>query len=286
VLSPTSSIAISEVPTLGSLLINEILFNPRTGGTDYIELINVSDERLDLSEVIVSNSDNNQSVTLSNLPGIEAGQIVLLTADIDQVTQEYPNHDPLVMYQLDIPSMNNDDGNVTLTYRDDILDSYDYDEDHHNALLDDVDGVSLERLDLTQSNDPSNWTSALRSSGYGTPGLPNSVAGEVGQLISIEVTQKIFSPNGDGDKDEATIDYTLDRGDYFTSLTVYNERGILMDRLLVSEPTLASGTWTWDGRIDGSVAPPGIYIIEISLFALDGSTFRANQTVGLGDFLD
>lgn len=279
-------IQVAEAPDPNDLLLSEILFNPEGSNSDYIEIINVSDKRVDLSEIVVLNSQNSQEVSLSGLPSLSAGSYLVLTEDIAEIIQSFPTNDPTTMAELDIPALNNDDGNVTITNAGSIIDSYDYDEDDHFTLLDDVDGVSLERISLSLPNESSNWTSAALSIGGGTPGLPNSASGEASAKITIEKASNVFSPNGDGDNDLAIINYQLDRSDYITTIRLFNDRGQEISEIVTASPTSAQGQWVWDGMIDGQRAPIGIYILDISLFALDGSTFRTKQTIGLGDFLD
>ena len=45
-------------PEEGSIFINEILFNPQTGGHDYVELYNASNNFIDLSKLIIGNYDS------------------------------------------------------------------------------------------------------------------------------------------------------------------------------------------------------------------------------------
>lgn len=277
---------VAEPPTSGDLLLNEILFNPKGSGSDYVEIFNQSNKRLDLKGVILANEDNGQSVSLSAVDPVPPKSFVLLTEDINQIREDYPSSDIDAMTMTDLPAFNNDDGNVSLMIGDVVLDSYDYDEDHHNPLLDDIDGVSLERINLDAPNDDTNWTSALGASDFGSPGIANSVSGTISSDIDVRVETKIFSPNQDGVKDEAIIRYDLDRSDYFTTIKIFNERGIELHSLLTSQPTPPSGTWSWDGTIAGSLVPAGIYILDISLFALDGTTHRFRKTVGLSDFIN
>lgn len=279
-------IHVAEPPVLGDLILNEILFNPEGSGSDYVEIFNRSNKRLDLKDVILANRDNGQTVSLSTLDPLSPQSFVLLTEDVNQVVEAYTSNDANAMTMTDLPAFNNDDGNVSMMIGDVTLDSYNYDEDHHNPLLDDVDGVSLERISLDAPNDSANWTSALGSQGFGTPGIANSISGTVSSDIDISIEVKIFSPNQDGFKDQAIIRYELDQSDYFTTIKIFNERGIELHTLLSSEPTPPSGSWSWDGTIDGSLAPSGIYIWDISLFALDGTTHRFRKTVGLSDFIN
>jgi len=278
-------IQVAEAPQLGDLLLNEILFNPVGSNSDYIEIINVSDKRIDLTEIVILNTQNSQDVSLAGLPSLNAGSFLLLTEDIAETIESFPTNDPAVMVEVNIPALNNSDGNVTILLQGNILDSYDYDEDHHITLLDDNEGISLERISLSLPNDASNWTSASLAIG-GTPGLPNSAVGEVGPEVDIQTASNVFSPNGDGDNDVAIVNYQLDRSDYIAKIRLFNDRGREITEIVTASPASAQGQWTWDGMIDGERAPIGIYIMDISLFALDGSTFRTKKTIGLGDFID
>ena len=93
-----------------------------------------------------------------------------------------------------MPTLSNEEGSICLVHQslNQIIDAFSHHEDMHFALLNDVDGVSLERLDVeneTQKSD--NWHSAASTVGYGTPTYENSqqfiaqIGGEVVYLASI-----------------------------------------------------------------------------------------------------
>jgi hypothetical protein len=64
----SSIFALPAVIEPGDILINEILFNPVTGGSDYVELYNRSDKLLDLNGLEMANLDDD---TISNNATIE-----------------------------------------------------------------------------------------------------------------------------------------------------------------------------------------------------------------------
>ena len=276
-------------PLEESILINEVLFNPRGTGSDYIEIFNNTNGLLDLSEVVISNTQNGRTVELRGLPLLESGAYLVLTSNVDDIIDSYPNNDPKVIKQLSIPSLNNDNGNITLKKDETIIDLYDYDEDHHQRFIDDVDGISLERISLTsETNEPSNWTSASESSGFGTPGLPNSALSDIAvDETNVSLSSKVFSPNGDGDKDEVDVLYEVKGSGYLGSVTIYNDRGQLIRRLATNEVIGQTGKISWDGLdTDGNSSDIGIYILHVSLFNAEGSRFEKKLSVGLGDFIN
>ena len=56
-----------------------------------------------------------------------------------------------------------------------MVDEVKYKDDWHFKLIDDAEGVSLERIDPDgTSQDETNWHSAASTAGYGTPTYKNS----------------------------------------------------------------------------------------------------------------
>ncbi|MEI9935353.1 MAG: hypothetical protein WDM71_11020 [Ferruginibacter sp.] len=79
---------------------------------------------------------------------------------------------PDAFVTVNLPSFNDDNGDVIiLNMQGEIIDELSYDVGWQFPLIDNPQGVSLERIDYdapTQSSD--NWHSAATSAGYGTPG--------------------------------------------------------------------------------------------------------------------
>jgi len=146
-------------------------------------------------------------------------------------------------------------------------------------VIDDVNGVSLERISLSApSEDPDNWGSAAGSVGYGTPGRSNSIstrntAGE----FDFDITDKVISPNDDGVADELIINYNLGEPNYVATARIYTDSGSLRDYLIRNETLASEGEMIWDGRDDnGQLVEQGIYILHISMFNLEGRSYQKN----------
>jgi hypothetical protein len=276
------------MPSVGDLVINEILFNPLGQGADYIEIINNTEKVILLRNLVLSNVEKADSEVIVAPDQILPHQLLVFTEDKANIIEGYSKHDAEVIYQQKIPAMNNDEGNMTLLYGDLILDRLDYNENYHDQLLDNVDGVSLERISAkNSSNTKENWTSALASVGYGTPGMINSNVDQGISQIEVLLKSKNFSPNGDGLKDHLIIDYTIPSDAYYGSVKIFNDAGAMVRVLHSNERISGQGQWLWDGRTDSSMqAPIGIYVIYIDLYNTNGIRSIKKLTAVLADFIN
>lgn len=275
----------------GDFAINEVLFNPFTGGSDYVELVNITNRPLNLKGWMLANYDDEDGV--SNFKTISEGNYsvspggyVLITEDADDVRMNYINHGIDNFIEVDMPSYNNDSGTVFLLNQDSIItEAFSYDEDMHFALLTDVNGVSLERLDFNRpATDMGNWHSAAETAGFGTPGLENSLYFPTGEAVGeVSVEPEIFSPNGDDIDPVANINYSFNAPGFVATIRIYDSNGRLV-RILASNDLLGSeGTFTWDGITDkGEKARIGAYIILFEAFSDKGDKSVHKLSVILG----
>ncbi len=164
----------------------------------------------------------------------------------------------------------------------DTIDSYNYNEDQHYAFIDDVDGVSLERIDPDgSSNAASNWHSAASVVGFATPTYQNSqyfqFERDAATVISLPLTT--FSPDGDGFDDFLLVDYETEGAGWSSNVKIFDSKGRLIKDLVQSELLESTGTLKWDGETnDGIKAPMGIYILWVELFNTEGDTQHFKET--------
>ena len=284
----TIQIAVPGNPEPGAILINEILFDPVSNGSDFVELVNSTDRYIDLTFVNLINKNNEDLTSLSPIGTLAPGQFLLLTDDVVNILSSFTNNDPSTFVELSIPRFNNASGNVTLEFQESIIDAFDYDEDMHNPLLDETEGVSLERISLQENTQQrENWTSSSPISGFGSPGLPNTTKRASNADNNFNLPYKVFSPNNDGDRDELIVEYELNDAGYFGNVEVFNDRGHLIKNIGKNLILTSSGNLSWDGRgEDGVIQSLGLYIMYIQIYNLDGDRQNFKLTFGLGDLLD
>jgi hypothetical protein len=165
-----------------------------------------------------------------------------------------------------------------------VTDEVIYKDDWQFKLIDNAEGVALERIDPSAtSQDETNWHSAASTAGYGTPTYKNSQYKQPpGINADIEVVPKVFSPDNDGHDDIASIQYKVDAPGYVANITIFDAAGRPI-RNLVRNGTLGlSGYWNWDGLDDkGKKLPIGTYIIYTEIFNLSGKKSHFKNTVVL-----
>ena len=271
------STAILSLPEAQSMLINEVLFNPNTGGSDYIELYNTSSSNIDLKNWSLlyynSSGDSAYKVITETTYIVQPNQFVVLTEDSGNIQFEYPKHGEGTFLVMDLPTYSNSAGNVIVLNQMELLnDEFAYSEDMHFELITDPKGVSLERVNYIKgANTSQNWHSASSTSYYGTPGLENSQYVSGGdQNSEVTVNPKTFSPNLDGYKDITSISYQFNASEFVATVTVHNDQGQEVKMLMNNQSIDASGELTWDGtNSNNEVLPTGMYIVVFRIFNLE-----------------
>ncbi len=278
------SLIVPSYPVQAEIMINEVLFNPSDGLSDYIEVVNRSPAHVLMEGLMIRNHQNNQGVTIDEYWIIGPGEIFVITSDTSAIRRHFPRIKDRFLVFNPLPAFNVDRGNVSLYWDSVELDAMDYDEDMHHPALMNPKGVSLERISLNvSSRDRDNWTSASEVSGFGTPTLPNSVVVLEGlKGVFFETQQRVFSPDGDGYRDRMTIDYALPRPDFTGYVEIYDAHGRWIADLTGITSLGTTGSFVWDGRAgSGETIPEGIYLLVLHAIAPNGATIREGRAIGL-----
>jgi hypothetical protein len=267
-------------PGYRDLVINEILFNPRPNGSDYVECYNNSHKVLDAGRIYLGNRNAaGNSSSLQKLSEdhryIFPGDYILLTGDDRSLKHDYlVKNEDAVLVLPSFPSYPDDKGDVLLmNFQGLLLDELVYSEKWHFPLITNAEGVSLERIDpLDSTQKSSNWHSAATSAGYGTPTYRNSQYKAAEELFAaFEVHPRIFSPDNDGRDDITSISYRFKESGYVANLTIFDDHGRRIRALVRNGLTGITGSWNWDGLGEsGQNLRSGIYIILAEVFNLNG----------------
>jgi hypothetical protein len=247
------------------IVINEFLANPESQlESEWIELLNISDENLDLSGWRLCDA-----VSCAELPDIQigAGEFLILAQDELSFNAFYYYVGGQVLEVDGWQQLNNGGDTIFLV-------------DQSGLMIDSViylktndDNVSLERIDPGNAGfELSNWyrsTAALGS----TPGEPNSVLGGFDTESAFSLDRKIISPDGDGIDDLIAISYRLPRESVVT-LRVFDLVGRVV-RTIFDGAYLVSGEYVFDGMDDNNAPLDiGMYIMLAEVSGDTESTHR------------
>ncbi|MEM1121189.1 MAG: lamin tail domain-containing protein [Bacteroidota bacterium] len=286
----TYPIALPTLPGPSDIIINELLFNPQTGGADFVELYNRSEKVFDLSLLFLAN----QALDNPQLKPIEAQKLlfpkdfVVFTERPIDLLERYTVENPSNLLTQDLPTFPDQEGNVLLYINDGtetiFLDEFDYTADFHNPLLNDKNGVSLERINPNlPTQDAGNWNSAAQTAGFATPTYQNSQISTASTKESeniFSLSNKRISPDGDGFEDILQINYVTDKAGYAATVQIFDAAGRLIDRIAQNELLGTSGSFKWEGTtFDGQKASIGIYVLWIEYFNVDGQVGRMKEAI-------
>ena len=287
----TSRVGIAREADTMDVVINEILFDPKPGGFDYVELFNRGNKIIDASHLYIANRSTTGSINtpkkIINTPYlIFPGDYLVVTENIDGVQKGYFVKNPGAMIQLSgLPSFPNDQGIVVLlNQQGTIVDELKYDVQWQFPLISNAEGVALERIDpFAPTQQRSNWTSAAFTAGFGTPTYQNSQSlSKKSSSGGITIDPPVFSPDNDGYNDICFIFYEMNEPNYVANISIYDINGTEIKRLFNNITLSQKGYLSWDGLGENNKRlPSGLYILYTIVFNLQGKTKTFRNVVVL-----
>jgi hypothetical protein len=263
-----------------AILINEILFNPKSGGSDFVELYNQSGFNVDLSTLRLAT--RNDTLGLKSIYPLSTKRIdfpnqsyfVFTKDSLDLATNYWVPTPGLIITMKNFPTYSDDGGRVVLLNDSlEVIDEFAYNKSMHSKFIADQNGVSLERLSFEgETNSPENWHSASSVAGFATPGYENSQQEpEKPVAASVLISPDAISPNGDGYNDEMEITFRLEKAGYLINIFVFDVNGRRVNRLLNNAISGSELKSVFDGKSEnGTLLPTGFYILLAELVHPDG----------------
>lgn len=293
------TICLCYPPSAGSLAINEVLFEPRTGQSRFVEITNPMDSvfcTANLALGVMGDKGWKYSrLRKDHFLWMPPGDYKAFAKDAESIAPDYRQEKANILTAAAFPTLNEKGERLRLVWLPPeketgdtiVVDEVYYSRDFHHWLLSETKGVSLERLDerkpaLTQEN----WVSAAETVGYATPGCPNSHR----RLARSETEPKYFvlepqvvTPNNDGKNDFLYVRWNAALAGCVCSITVYDSYGRKI-RSLCQELLLgAEGEIRYDATdASGRVLRPGIYVLYIDLVRANKHHKRLRYAFAVG----
>jgi len=290
----TVKFAIPDAAAARDVVINELLSNPASGGSRFVELYNRSEKVVDLKTLVLSNGEVTGETEENAMPLTPDGRLlfpgdyIALAADAIDICDRYrPAFLEKVERMEGFPVFGDDTGTVVLARKHDltVIDKVRYEPGMHYPLLATSEGVSLERSSSEMpSDDPGNWHSAAETAGFATPGQQNShrIAME-GAEGEIRISPEIFSPDNDGRDDLLIISVGGNDPDLSVNITVFDATGRFIRQIANNVLAGSEGVFIWDGMTDSRrKASMGMYVLLIELTRPDGTVRKIKKIAILG----
>jgi len=247
------------------LVINEIMYDPGTDNSEFIEFINLSGDSVNVGgwEIV---DDNENSFKLSTIPLlVPANSYFLLVADSLTISK-YNLDESILKTIVGVSSLGLVNTGELILLKDvkgNTIDSVVYSDKWQNDNFISTKNISLERINPNlNGNDSYHWSSSVKPIGA-TPGMQNSIYTINTNIASaISVSPNPFSPDDDGYEDFTIINYQLTQPTSQVQIKIYDSQGRLVRTLTNNMASGSSGSVIFDGiGDDGQALRIGIYII-------------------------
>ena len=262
------SVNISQPGQAGSIVINEIMYEPLTGDAEWVEMYNPSSIEFDLKQWKLRDNTGTVDISDSSLIISPGGYLIIASDSSILSTYNYlKNANESVIVRV-IQSLSLNNSGESLVVEDSLLTAIDkltYSPSMHNPEIDDTRGVSLERINpALPSSYSNNWSSSADPSG-GTPGKRNSIfASAVKSSSELMISPNPFSPDGDGRDDVALISCSFSFSKGTIRANIYDIKGRMVRTLANNEQTGSEKAFLFNGYSDNNEKLSiGLYIVLI-----------------------
>ena len=263
------------------VVINEILFNPVSGGSTFVELYNRSQKAVQANDLQLSMRNANgvlsTPVALTDEPFLLLpGHYLVVSRNVESVIQQFGATNRSAFLQMPrMPALTRESGRLVLLNKSlRVIDEVHYNSKQHADFLNSGSGVSLERINPdSNSLNPDNWHTAAQTEGFGTPGRQNSqyILSTETLPPEVSISPEVFSPDNNGFDDVLSISYRFDTPSLMGEVIIFDSSGRKIRHLVRQQILSAEGTFFWDGSDDrGRKSVTGIYIIYFQAYNSNG----------------
>lgn len=265
----------------GSLIINEIMYEPSTGNPEFVEFYNNSNDTIQVGGMDLRIGDKDKIKLSTSYFVIPSKQFFVLASD-SSIYSTYPDLKNYSYVKIS-KTLSLSNSRSKLFIKDltgTTLDSLNYLPTWHNRNFIDTKNISLERINpILNSDDKTNWSSCVACEGA-TPGKANSIFTESLEPKSkVSINPNPFSPDGDGFEDFTIISFNLPYKISQVNIKVFDNQGRMVRTVLSNRPSSVNNSIIFDGLDDnGKALRMGIYILLIEVFAEGSNNVETIKT--------
>ena len=158
----------ASTPEPGELIINEIHYAPTSSQLEFVELLNRSNQKINICTVAFSDSRDAFVDICKGLYEVLPDSLVIVARDSVALRLAFPHISDTIFSPESWPVLNNGGDIARIASADMLIDEVAYDPSWGGQ------GVSLEKIDPAGPAAASNWQSSAHPSGA-TPGVQNSI---------------------------------------------------------------------------------------------------------------
>ncbi|MCB9034501.1 MAG: lamin tail domain-containing protein [Chitinophagales bacterium] len=279
ILVDSFSIINTKIPAIGDLVINEVLFTPKNADEQFVEIKNNTENYFKVKDILFAKASvvsqiENFNLSFDDEHLIKPYDYLVFTLDANQLSSTYSNTNIDNCFTVsDLPLDEEEDIVIIKNSENTMLDKLHYYSSFHLSTLNNIEGISLERVSplYNKTQDVDNWHSASKTVGFATPGIKNSELQEIDFAATVTVEPEVFSPDQDGFDDLLLISYQLENSLARAVANIYNTEGRLIKEITENESINDKGFFKWDGTDnDGNKSKIGIYFVQVNLSYSNG----------------
>ncbi len=266
-----------------SMVINEIMYDPSEGNSEYLELVNISQKPVNLLGWSAVDDKGNRAIVYGSNLVVQPGSYFLLASDSSLYFKYEFKQDAQINIAGtgDLSLSNGGEMIIVKDALNNTIDSIIYSPNWHNKNFNSKKNISLEKINpALNGNLGSNWSSSVDIIG-GTPGKKNSVYTDNNKTgVKLSVSPNPFSPDNDGFEDFTLIKFRLQNKTARIRIRIFNSRGYLVRTLEDCMQNGQEGSVVFDGFSDNkNPLRMGIYIIFLEAFNDNSAILESMKTV-------
>jgi len=267
-----SSVILMPRYSSGSLVINEIMYDPDTGSSEFLEFFNASRDSIQLAGLQLYFGSSGKCKLSDSFIILPPEKYFVLSSDSAIFNNYSWLKSETVLKIAGSLTLSNDGALLVLKdFYGTTLDSLSYSPGWHSKSVVITKNRSLERVNPhIDASSRSNWNSCAAAEGA-TPGRRNSIfAQNLSSEKRVTINPNPFSPDGDGFEDFGIINFDLTQPLSQVRIKVFDSSGRLVRSLAENRLASSNNSVIFDGMDEsGQPLRIGIYILLIETAAED-----------------